>query len=103
MSIFDSILGNLEGVAEKLGIPADTLQSIAATAQEKLANGGDLSSLLATAQEHGISLDKIQEMMGHASVGDLMSKAQDMLGGASGSDSPLGGLADMAKGFFNKQ
>lgn len=103
MSIFDGILGNLEGVAEKLGIPAETIQSIAATAQEKLANGGDLSSLLATAQEHGISLDKIQELMGHASVGDLMGKAQDMLGSATGGDNPLGGLADMAKGFFGKE
>lgn len=102
MSIFDGILGNLEGVAEKLGIPADTLQSIAATAQEKLANGGDLSSLLQTAQEHGISLDKIQELMGHASVGDLMGKAQDLFGGGSGNDSPLGGLTDIAKGLFGK-
>ncbi|HEX7874249.1 MAG TPA: hypothetical protein VF475_15160 [Sphingobium sp.] len=103
MSIFDGILGNLEGVADKLGIPADQLQSLAASAQEKLANGGDLSSLLAVAQEHGISLDKIQELMGHASVGDLMGKAQDMFGGKSEGDSPLGGLADMAKGFFSKE
>lgn len=103
MSIFDGILGNLEGVAEKLGIPADQLQSLAATAQEKLANGGDLSSLLAMAQEHGISLDKVQELMGGLPVGDLMGKAQDMLGGNSGGGSPLDGLADMAKGFFGKQ
>lgn len=103
MGIFDGILGNLDGVAEKLGIPADTLQSLAATAQEKLANGGDLSSLLATAQEHGISMDKIQELMGHANVGDLMGKAGDLLGGSSGSDNPLSGLADMAKGFFGKE
>ncbi|HEX7821703.1 MAG TPA: hypothetical protein VF463_13925 [Sphingobium sp.] len=103
MGIFDGIIGNLDGVAEKLGIPVDTLQSIAATAQEKLANGGDLSSLLATAQEHGISLDKIQELLGHANVGDLMGKAQDMFGGVTGGDNPLGGLADMAKGFFGKE
>ncbi|HEX7856286.1 MAG TPA: hypothetical protein VF503_21650 [Sphingobium sp.] len=103
MSIFDGILGNLEGVAEKLGIPTDQLQSLAASAQEKLANGGDLSSLLATAQEHGISMDKIQELMGHASVGDLMGKAQEALGGQEGGDSLLGGLADKAKGFFSKE
>jgi hypothetical protein len=102
MSVFDNILGNLDGVAEKLGIPVDTLQSLATSAQEKLANGGDLSSLFALAQEHGLSMDKVQELMSHASVGDLMGKAQEMLGGAGGSGSPLDGLADMAKGFFGK-
>lgn len=101
MSIFDGILGNLEGVAEKLGIAPDQLQSLAAAAQEKLAGGADMSSLLQTAQEHGISLDKMQELMSSLPVGDLMSKAQGMLGGEGG-DSPLGGLADMAKGFFGK-
>ena len=99
MSIFDALLGNLEGVAEKLGIPPDQLQALATAAQDKLANGGDLSSLLQTAQEHGISLDKVQEMMGHLPVGDLMGKAQQMLGSEG---NPLGGLADMAKGLFGK-
>lgn len=102
MSIFDGILGNLEGVAEKLGIPADQLQSLAATAQEKLAGGADLSSLMQMAQDHGISLDKMQELMGSLPVGDLMAKAQGLLGGEGDSANPLGGLADMAKGFFSK-
>lgn len=103
MSIFDGILGNLEGVAEKLGIPADQLQSLAASAQEKLAGGADISSLLQMAQDHGISLDKMQDLMGSLPVGDLMSKAQGLLGGESGDSSPFGGLADMAKGFLGKE
>lgn len=101
MSIFDGILGNLEGMAEKFGIPADQLQALAATAQEKLA-GGDMAGLMQMAQEHGLSLDKIQEMIGSAGMGDMMSKATEMFGGTSGGDNPLSGLADMAKGMFGK-
>lgn len=100
MSIFDDILGNLDGMADKLGIPAEQLKSLAASAQEKLASG-DMSSLLQMAQDHGISLDKVQDLMGNMQVGDLMGKAQEMLGG-SGGDNPLSGLADMAKGFLSK-
>jgi len=101
MSIFDGILGNLEGMAEKFGIPADQLQALAATAQEKFASG-DMSGLMQMAQDHGISPDKIQEMMSGAGMADMMSKATEMFGGSAGSDNPLGGLADMAKGMFGK-
>jgi hypothetical protein len=94
MSIFDGILGNIEGMAEKFGIPADQLQSLVSAAQEKLANGGDLSSLMQMAQDHGLSMDKLQEMMGGAGADGLLGKAQDMLGG--------GDLGGMVKGLFGK-
>lgn len=100
MSIFDGIMGNLDGMAEKLGIAPDALQSLMGSAQEKLASG-DFSGLMEAAQAHGLSLDKIQELMGNADMSGMMAKAQEMLGGGE-SGGGLGGLGDMAKGLFGK-
>ena len=98
MSIFDGILGNLGGIADKLGIPPEQLQSLAETAQAKLADGGDhMSALMSAAQEHGFSLDSVQNMLGGSSVEDVLGK----LGGGEGG--MLGSLGDMTKGLFGKE
>jgi hypothetical protein len=108
MSIFDGIMGNLEGVAEKLGIPADKLQAVAEAAQSKLGEGADLSGLLQTAQEHGLPVDKLQEMLGGGSLSDLAGKASGLLGGGESGDAgegegALDKLGGMVKGLFGKE
>lgn len=99
MSIFDDILGNLEETAGKFGIPAETLQAMAASFQSKLGDGTDhIGALMQAAQEHGFSMDKVQEMLG-ASGGPL----QDMLGKATEMLSQSGSNPfDMVKGLFGK-
>lgn len=104
MGMFDGILGNIEDVAGKLGIPADKVQAAIDAVQAKVADGGDhMSALGDVAKEHGISLDSLQGMLGGAGTG-----AQDMLGKLTssldkdGDGNPLNDLGSIAKGFFSK-
>ncbi len=104
MSMFDNILGNLDEIAGKLGLPADQVQAITKTIQDKVANGGDhLSALTQTAQEHGVSLDNLKGLLASGGAG-----AQDMLGKLTGAldkdgdGNPLNDLGGMVKGLFGK-
>ena len=76
MSMFDDILSNLEAIAAKMGVPPETLNALAETVQEKIADGGDqLSALTETAKEHGLSLESLQGLMASGTEG-----AKGMLG-----------------------
>ncbi len=104
MSILDGLLGNIDDIAAKLGLPADKVQALVQTVQDKVANGGDMmSSVTEVAQQHGISLDSLQGLLGGAG-----GTAQDMLGKVTGAldkdgdGNPLNDLAGMAKGLFGK-
>ena len=104
MSMFDSLLGNIDEMAEKLGLPKDQVEALVQSVQAKMANGGDMmSSVMSTAQEHGISLDSLQSLMGGAGGG-----AQDMLGKLTasldkdGDGNPLNDLTGLAGGLFGK-
>jgi len=107
MGILDGFLGNLgnlEEMAGKLGIPADKFQALTETLQGKLGEGGDqMSVLMQAAQEHGLSMDKLQEMLGGASgsAQDLLDKAIGMLD-KDGDGNPFGELGGMVKGLFGK-
>lgn len=104
--MFDKLLENIDDVAAKLGLPADQVQGLAESFKAKLGDGTDyMAALTATAQEHGLSMDNIQGLLGGLgdNAGDLVAKASAALGqGGEGAKDALGGLADMAKGFFNK-
>ncbi|MGD9810386.1 MAG: hypothetical protein AB7U35_03515 [Sphingobium sp.] len=101
--MFDTILENLEDYAGKFGLPADQLKSLTESLKSKLADGDfDVASLMATAQEHGLSVDKLQTMLGSVGGEGMLGKIGDLMGNSGGENS-LGGLADMAKGFFGKE
>ena len=101
MGMFDGILDNIDDVAAKLGLPADQVQNVVATIQSKLGDGSDhMSALAAAAQEHGISLDSLQNMI-PAGGQDMLAKAEAMLD-RDGDGNPLNDLAGMAKGLFGK-
>lgn len=103
MSILDGILGNLDEISQKFGIPADTMKTMAETAQAKLGDGTDpMSALMQTMQEHGMSLDQLQAMMGQGSMQDLMGKAAEMFG-QFGQGNPMDNLSGMMKGLFGKE
>lgn len=104
MSMFDNILGNLDDIAGKLGLPADKVQSLAEAVQAKLAAGGDqLAGLTDVAREHGVSLDSVKGLLANAGEG-----AQGMLGKITGAldkdgdGNPLNDLGGMVKGLFGK-
>lgn len=102
--MFDKLLENmnLEEIAGKLGLPADQIQSLTESLTANMGQGGDtMAALMQTAEQHGLSVDKIQEMLGGLGGGgaeDLLGKVGGLLGGEGG----LGGLADAAKGMFGK-
>lgn len=76
MSVFDNLKQQAGPIAAKAGISPDMVRASGQTLQDKLKSGmGQGDALQATAREHGLSVDKLQEMLGHAgSSGDLKSE-----------------------------
>lgn len=102
--MFDKLLENLnlDEIAGKLGLPADQIKSLTESLTANMGEGGDkMAALMQTAEQHGLPVEKIQEMLGGLGGGadDLLGKVGGMLGGEGGG---LGGLADAAKGLFGK-
>lgn len=95
--MLESILGNLEEVAGKLGIPADTLQSVVETIKDK---GADPQALLAAAQEHGLPVDKLQGLLGGSGEG-LLGGLTGMID-KDGDGNPVNDVLGIAKGLFGK-
>ncbi len=107
MSILNSILGNIEGIAAKVGLPADTVKSVTESLQGKMAAGGDQATALSeTAAEHGLSVDKLKEMLGGlpglGGEGGVMDKVTGFLD-KDGDGQVMDDLTDMAKGLFGKK
>ena len=105
MGMFDGLLGNLDDVAAKLGLPADKLSALAETVQAKLGQGGDqIAALTEAAKEHGVSLESLKGLMGNAGEGaqDLLGKVTSFLD-KDGDGNPINDIGEMAKGFFGKK
>ena len=102
--MFDKLLDNLnlDEIAGKFGLPADQIKALTDSLTANMGEGGDkMAALMQTAEQHGLPVEKIQEMLGGLGGGadDLLGKVGGMLGGEGGG---LGGLADAAKGLFGK-
>jgi hypothetical protein len=87
MSLFDSLTSKAEELAGKVGIPPDQVLSIASSIEAKTGDGSSqMAAIEAAAAEHGLPVEKIQELLGHA-------------GGTSDVVGTIGGIAS---GLFNK-
>lgn len=101
MGILDGLMSNVEGLAEKLGLPTDKAGALMTSLQEKLSGDGDkMQALQDLAAEHGVPVEKIKEMLGGED--SLLGKATGFLD-KDGDGNPLNDLAGMAKGFFGKK
>ena len=101
MGILDGLLDNVDGVAEKLGLPADKAGSLVSSLQETLSGDGDkVQAVQDLAEEHGVSVDKIQEMLGGED--SWLSKASNFLD-QDGDGNPLNDIAGFAKGLFGNK
>ncbi len=101
MGILDGLMSNVEGFAEKLGLPTDKAGALMSSLQEKLSGDGDkMQALQDLAAEHGVSVDKIKEILGGED--SLLGKATGFLD-KDGDGNPLNDLAGMVKGFFGKK
>lgn len=103
MGIMDGLMGNIGGIAEKLGLPTEQAQNIAASLQEKLSGDGDkMQAIHDLAAEHGISVDKIKDMLGGDGEGSIFSKLSGFVD-KDGDGNPINDLTDMAKGLFGSK
>lgn len=103
MSILNGLLGNLDELAGKLGLPADKVQGLVQAVQDKMANGGDMmSSVTQAAHEHGVSLESIKGLLGNGGAQDMLGKVTSALD-KDGDGNPLNDLGELAKGFFSKK
>ena len=76
MGLFDVLESQAEEIASKAGISPDQVKEISATLQSNIGDGSDqMTALEKTAAAHGVPVDKIQELLGHAgSSGDLTAE-----------------------------
>jgi hypothetical protein len=103
MGILDGLMDNVGGLAEKLGLPADKVQGVAASLQEKLGGDGDkMQAIQDVAQEHGVSVDQVKGMLGGEGEGSIFSKLTGFID-KDGDGNPLNDLTGMAKGLFGKE
>jgi hypothetical protein len=107
MSILDGLLGQVDDIAAKLGLPADQAKTMLSGLTEQLQNGGDVTKTLTdTAAKFGVAPDKLEALTGaDGPLGGLMAKLGGAGGLLSGLDkdgdgNPLNDLAGMAKGLF---
>jgi hypothetical protein len=104
MSMFEGILGNLDELAAKVGLPPEQVKALTDTLGSKLGgqgtDGDPMAALTETAGEHGVPLEKLQEMLAGVGGPDLlMSKFASMFD-KDGDGNPLNELGALAKGLF---
>ncbi len=80
MGLFDNIEGNLDAIAGKVGLTPDQVREIANTVQANLTSSGGnpAAALEATAAQHGVSVETIQQILNHG--GGLESELGDITG-----------------------
>lgn len=84
MGIFDQLESRCEEIAGKVGIPPETVQSMSASLQQKMSEEGasHIDCIKAVAAEHGVSVEKVQEVLNHCgSEQDVMSGLTSFAGG----------------------
>lgn len=74
MGLFDVLQGNLDAIAGKIGMTPDQVKSITDTlqAQLKQTGGNHLAAMEATAAQHGVPVDQIQQLLTHGGVADQL-------------------------------
>ncbi len=79
MSWFDKVQANLKDAAAKAGLTPEKLKSVTDTLNAELAKVPDhAKALKVSAEQHGVSVDKIQAALEHA--GAEIGKAADSVG-----------------------
>jgi hypothetical protein len=83
MSLFQNLVANAPAIAEKIGVSPDQVRSVSSTLQAKLdGHMALMDAVQATAEEHGIPLDRFHEMLVlAASDDDIMSNLGSLFSG----------------------
>jgi hypothetical protein len=104
MGMFDGLLGNLgglEAIAAKIGLSPEQMQGLMSEISAKIGSGDtSVSALAETAAAHGVSADKLQELMGQFGGPEaIMGKLGGMFD-KDGDGNPMNELGGLAKGLF---
>ncbi|WP_176591580.1 hypothetical protein [Sphingobium sp. EM0848] len=104
MAMFDDLLGNmggLEAVAAKIGLEPEQMQALMTEIGGKIASGEtDVAALATTAAEHGVSADKLQDLLSHFGGPEAILSKLGGLFDRDGDGNPLNELGNLAKGLF---
>ncbi|MGE4323903.1 MAG: hypothetical protein AB7E60_12865 [Sphingobium sp.] len=104
MSMLDGFLGNLgnlQDVADRLGLPADSMQALLTEISAKIGSGEtSVAALAATAAEHGVSADSLQELLAQFGGAEAILGKLGGMFDKDGDGNPLNELSGLAKGLF---
>jgi hypothetical protein len=83
MDLFATLIRQAEDIAGKAGVSPDQVKSIGDMVQAKMGDGSSqLDALEAAAREHGLPVEKVQEIFAHAgNSGELMGELGSLAGG----------------------
>jgi hypothetical protein len=83
MSLFDSLTNKAQELSEKVGIPPEQVLSIASSIEAKTGDGSSqIAAIEAAAAEHGLPVDTIKALVGHATGSDdIAGEISNALGG----------------------
>ena len=80
--MFDDLEARAEEIAGKAGIAPETVQSMSQALQAKLGDGAShMDAIESVAREHGVPVDKVQELLSHVGGTEAL---QGMVGGLIG-------------------
>ena len=102
--MFDSIigkLGGLEAVAAQIGVTPEQMQALMSEIAAKIGSGEtSVAALAETAAEHGVSADKLQQLMaGFGGPEAIMGQIGSLID-RDGDGNPANELSGIAKGLF---
>jgi hypothetical protein len=98
---FLNAAGGLEGIAAKLGVTPEQMQALMTEIGGKIAQGEtNVAALATTAAEHGVSADKLQELLSGFGGPEAIMGQLGSLFDRDGDGNPMGELANLAKGLF---
>lgn len=101
MSIFDGLFGDLDDLAAKVGLPTDQVKTLTESLGSRIGAGGDHAAALAElAEEHGVPVEKLQEMLAGVGGPDAIIAKLSGLLDRDGDGNPLNELGSLAKGLF---
>ena len=87
MGVFEMLENEAEAIGAKAGLSPQQVQSVSAMIQSKLTQGSSQREALeAAAAQHGLPVEKIEELLGHA----------------GGSDNLMGELSGLAGNLFKR-
>lgn len=83
--MLDKLMNQANELGARFGLTPDQVQSILAAIQSKIGSGSDQATAIQqVAGEHGLPVDKIQELLGQGAGGDLVGKLSGLAGGLFG-------------------